>query len=800
MAGPMAASCTVRSASLCPERVSVRRSLLSFMACAIVALTSLISGCKSNQAPVGNVTLTLSPLNASVALGSTQQFTVTTSGSTDTSVYWDVNGNSGGDSGNSACGCGTISQSGLYTPPPIIPIPNTVSISVLAHANTNDITTTTVTLVSNVSVAVSPTSTDLVLGQNQTQQFKATVSGTSNQAVTWQAGGVPGGNSTYGTISSTGLYTPPTTAPTTTPSSVSVVATSVVDTTKSATAAVTIHSAMKVTISPNPATVQPFGQQQFAVAVTGTSNTGVTWEVNGTSGGGPTIGTISQAGLYTAPNSVPTQASGGHSITAPVTVQAISQQDSYFTGSAGVTVIAPNKNAQTSPTPLGVSGGNINDSGSGQCSGGTLGSLVSLNGNQFILGTSRVLARNDLGTIGDSIIQPSLTDASVSCSSTGTTPVANLSQFYNLETGTGTKVDAAIAQVISGKVDPLGNILQLGGTTSNGQPTSGVPHAGSGVAPAVGQLIAKSGRSTGLTCSTIETTNFVANIQYQKGYTTPPIFITVPYTDLVVIAGVEGTNFSATGDSGSLIVTQNTSDPVALVIASIDTGTPGSTPITLGNPISDVLTAMGNPVFVGSASTHAVAGCSLPGPKPAVITRQAALSSEALLQATAVRNIHATELLSHPEVQAVGVSSSLDDPSTLAIVLFVTSDVTPGSLPAQIEGMRTKIVRVGANTNRGVLSFAESATLESSATIPSTATDLSGTEVARARNAHSAHVDELMKVKGMQGVGISSSADNPAEAALMIYLIRGVPHAEIPAVIDGVRTRINESSRFVAIP
>src|ERR1035437_5018890 len=181
MAGPMAASCTVRSASLCPERVSVRRSLLSFMACAIVALTSLISGCKSNQAPVGNVTLTLSPLNASVALGSTQQFTVTTSGSTDTSVYWDVNGNLGGDSGNSACGCGTISQSGLYTPPPIIPIPNTVSISVLAHANTNDITTTTVTLVSNVSVAVSPTSTDLVLGQNQTQQFKATVSGTSDR-------------------------------------------------------------------------------------------------------------------------------------------------------------------------------------------------------------------------------------------------------------------------------------------------------------------------------------------------------------------------------------------------------------------------------------------------------------------------------------------------------------------------------------------------------------------------------------------------------------------------------------------
>ena len=57
-----------------------------------------------------------------------------------------------------------------------------------------------------------------------------------------------------------------------------------------------------------------------------------------------------------------------------------------------------------------------------------------------------------------------------------------------------------------------------------------------------------------------------------------------------------------------------------------------------------------------------------------------------------------------------------------------------------------------------------------------------------------------MKLDGVQGVGISSSTDNPAEAALMIYLIRGVPHADIPPVIDGVRIRIKESNRFVATP
>jgi hypothetical protein len=68
----------------------------------------------------------------------------------------------------------------------------------------------------------------------------------------------------------------------------------------------------------------------------------------------------------------------------------------------------------------------------------------------------------------------------------------------------------------------------------------------------------------------------------------------------------------------------------------------------------------------------------------------------------------------------------------------------------------------------------------------------------RASAVHTAHVDELMKEPGVQGVGITSSADAPGEAALMIYLIRGEKHNAIPAVIDGVRTRVRETSRFTA--
>jgi hypothetical protein len=59
-------------------------------------------------------------------------------------------------------------------------------------------------------------------------------------------------------------------------------------------------------------------------------------------------------------------------------------------------------------------------------------------------------------------------------------------------------------------------------------------------------------------------------------------------------------------------------------------------------------------------------------------------------------------------------------------------------------------------------------------------------------------VDELMKMPGVQGVGITSSADSPGEAALMIYLIRGAKRNPIPAVVDGLRTRLRETSRFTA--
>ncbi len=63
-----------------------------------------------------------------------------------------------------------------------------------------------------VVVTVSPSTASVSAGGG-TQAFTATVENTSNTVVTWQVGGVTGGNSTVGTISTSGLYTAPATVP-----------------------------------------------------------------------------------------------------------------------------------------------------------------------------------------------------------------------------------------------------------------------------------------------------------------------------------------------------------------------------------------------------------------------------------------------------------------------------------------------------------------------------------------------------------------------------------------------------------
>ena len=101
-----------------------------------------------------------------------------------------------------------------------------------------------------VAVAVTPATASVTTGA--TQQFAASVTGTSNTAVTWTVSGTGCSGTACGTISSTGLYTAPATAPS--PATVTITATSVSDTTKSASASVTISPSPGATYYLAPAT------------------------------------------------------------------------------------------------------------------------------------------------------------------------------------------------------------------------------------------------------------------------------------------------------------------------------------------------------------------------------------------------------------------------------------------------------------------------------------------------------------------------------------------------------------------
>jgi hypothetical protein len=69
---------------------------------------------------------------------------------------------------------------------------------------------------------------------------------------------------------------------------------------------------------------------QFSATVSGTSNSAVNWEVNGTAGGSASGGTIDNTGFYIAPGTMPTSGT--------VTITAVSQADSTQSASTTVTL------------------------------------------------------------------------------------------------------------------------------------------------------------------------------------------------------------------------------------------------------------------------------------------------------------------------------------------------------------------------------------------------------------------------------------------------------------------------------
>jgi len=310
----------------------------------------------------------------------------------------------------------------------------------------------------------------------------------------------------------------------------------------------------------------------------------------------------------------------------------------------------------------GVSGGNINDISRAFCCSGTLGSLVTVGGVKYILSNNHVLARQDQAAAGEDISQPGLID-------NGCQPPRTVADF-TAAPHLGNNVDCAIAALRSGTMNTTGFIEGLNQT--GGVPSSSIAN------PSVGMAVQKSGRTTGHTTGTIGSTNTSVNVQYQiqcgKGRK-----YTISYTNQVVI---NGSGFSAGGDSGSLILT-NTScaHPVALLFA-------GSSSDTIGNPISAVLSALAG---IGYSASFVGQNCTGPS-SPQSGAQSFQLPQQALDRASRVLEQNRHDLMSLPAVLGVGLGA-LEDTSAPAIVVYVdkTSQAKP-QLPAQVDNVPVRII------------------------------------------------------------------------------------------------------------
>ena len=114
------------------------------------------------------------------------------------------------------------------------------------------------------TVSLSPQTAQVaLLGQTQ---FTATLNG-GNEQVTWSVNGSQGGSPAAGVISSSGLYTAPTTLPT--PNTVTVTAASVSNSARSGTATVTVVNPQPAVSSVSPSAI-PLGSASAQLTVTGT--------------------------------------------------------------------------------------------------------------------------------------------------------------------------------------------------------------------------------------------------------------------------------------------------------------------------------------------------------------------------------------------------------------------------------------------------------------------------------------------------------------------------------------------------
>jgi len=459
-----------------------------------------------------------------------------------------------------------------------------------------------------------------------------------------------------------------------------------------------------------------------------------------------------------------------------------------------------NQATQTGTISLGTSGGNDNDydtyedkSGTpyiANCCGGTLGALVQDGAeNQYILSNNHVLAESDQGKIGDTIDEPGLIDnGCVPLSHAGSTlrPVGTLSYFVPLASRQS-NVDAALAAVAPGAVDPAGSILQLGEAAAGGNDSLGAapPMAGTGEVLNASNLgsvqLVKSGRTTGLTCSTVESVDLSVRINYFKDCAETQPYYTKTFNNQI---GIAGEKFSDSGDSGALVLDSSNAEPIGLLFSG---GTDGDgAGLSVANPISDVLQELSSEAgtkftVTGTNVPHKVA-CVQYETKPADAFSKLAVSNDDATRAQFIAETTGQSLIQRQAgILAVAGGKSLDSPGEAALVIYTDQSKGFVSVPQTFDGLRTQMIATDA------AALARDEAPQHPAT--TSGIHLSANLLAGASAVVRQYAPELLHDPAIFGAGVTQSQDNPDEPALLVLVDMDRTPKSMPQTIGGLRVR-----------
>ncbi|HVB57208.1 MAG TPA: hypothetical protein VNE63_12365 [Candidatus Acidoferrales bacterium] len=237
-----------------------------------------------------NIAVSITPAAATIATGQRLSFTATVSNTADTTVTWLVNGVTNGNSitgeicqaGSNPCvpPAGPVSGTVDYLAAASAPAADPVTLTARSHAQPSRSGTAIVVVEAassgSVSVAISPAYAFQApsSGTLSTQQFFATVMGSTNQNVAWSVqSGVAGqgcAGAACGSVNAIGIYTAPTIAPS--PNAVTLVATSQADPTKSAFAAIALTNGPMIEAIA-PSSVMAGAAESFPLSVQGANFT-----------------------------------------------------------------------------------------------------------------------------------------------------------------------------------------------------------------------------------------------------------------------------------------------------------------------------------------------------------------------------------------------------------------------------------------------------------------------------------------------------------------------------------------------